>query len=79
MRNLMTLAVQNLYHDPQGGVLGTTEGICMLIGLAIFFLFWFVATDGDMGTHEDTGRPVKSFNTREGKRAAQRRRYHENK
>lgn len=70
--------LQNLYHDPQGNVLESPEGIAMAVIILGFFLIWFLLTGGDMGTHEDTGRPVKSLNTREGKRAGQRRRYHEN-
>ena len=78
MKTLSMLLVQNLYHDPQGRALETTGGVAFLGILIIVFFIWFIVTKGNMGTHADTGRPVKSLNTREGKRAAQRRRYHEN-
>ena len=61
---------------------GIAEGnpFAILLGLIMVGLFiGFYLNGANMGTHEDTGRPVKSFNTREGKRAGQRRRYHENK
>ena len=79
MKAVSILLVQNFYHDPQGNALQTPEGIAMAVILGFMFLVWAIVTGGDMGTHEDTGRPVKSLNTRPGKRAAQRRRYHENK
>ena len=75
----MTLAIQNLYNDPQGNALNSVEGIIMLIVIAVLFLVWYAVTGGDMGTHSDTGAPVKSLNTKEGKRAGQRRRYHQKK
>ena len=79
MKAVSILLVQNLYHDPQGRALESTGGIAMAVILVFMFLVWAIVTGGDMGTHPDTGRPVKSLNTRPGKRAAQRRRYHENK
>jgi hypothetical protein len=75
----MTLVIQNLYNDPQGNALNSIEGIIMFIVIGVFFLVWYAVTGGDMGTHSDTGAPIKSLNTKEGKRAGQRRRYHENK
>jgi len=57
---------------------GDPVSIMIFLILAVGFICMW-AKGFDMGTHEDTGRPVKSLNTREGKRAGQRRRYHENK
>ena len=47
---------------------GNPVAIGILILIAILFVGFFM-NGGDMGVHEDTGRPIKSLNTREGKRA----------
>lgn len=82
MKNLLTLAVLSIsfisqaqYNNPQGDALEGVGGIILIIFVAIAFIIWFLATGGDMGTHADTGRPVKSLNTSDGKRARQRRAY----
>ena len=68
----------DLLNDPQGRVLETPAGIAFAVILGVVFLIWFLVTKGDMGTHADTGRPVKSLNTSDGKRARQRRAYNRN-
>lgn len=76
---MIPLSIQNFYHDPQGNALDGSGGIVLILIVVIAFAIWYSQTGGDMGVHEDTGSPIKSLNTREGKRAGQRRRYHENK
>ena len=58
---------------------GNPIAISFLVVFFIFFIGWVQITGGDMGVHPDTGRPIKSLNTSDGKRARQRRRYHRNK
>ena len=65
----------NIY---EGIAEGNPVSILVFAIVAVLFIMFYL-NGMDMGTHPDTGRPVKSFNTKEGKRAGQRRRYNQKK
>ena len=64
-----------------GGQWGSNTGFELVISIAAIVVvgIWALTSNGDMGTHGDTGRPVKSLNTSPGKRNRQRRAYRKRK
>jgi hypothetical protein len=66
---------ENIYDGIANG-----SPVAILVFIIMLVLFIMFAANGfNMGTHEDTGRPVKSFNAPQGKRLQQRRRYNQKK
>ena len=64
-----------------GGQWGSNTGFELVVSIAAVAIvgIWALTSNGDMGTHEDTGRPVKSLNTSPGKRSRQKRAYRKRK
>ena len=62
------------------GQWGSNTGFELVISIvAIIIVGIWAITSGNMGTHEDTGNPVKSLNTSDGKRNRSKRAYNKRK